>query len=117
MISPSMRPRDLALLLLSSEELRPRRRKRSQSPDVAGMDLKRRLLQRIAAVDPEPAALEASLTRMVEELGPPTGPFRTLAIGFRDDWLALAFNPHWIEQLREEAARQGESGGGESIHP
>jgi hypothetical protein len=117
MTDQTMRPRDLALLLLSSEELRPRRRKRSQSADVAGMDLKRRLLERIVALDPEPAALEASLARMVEEFGPPTGPFRTLAIGFRDDWLALAFNPHWIEQLREEAARQGESGGGQPIHP
>src|SRR5262245_21129238 len=98
-----MRPRDLALLLLASEELRPRRRKRSQSPDVAGMDLKRRLLQQIADLDPEPGTLEATLARLIEELGPPTGPFRTLAIGFRDDWLSLASNPHWIEQLREEA--------------
>jgi hypothetical protein len=113
----ALRPRDLAVLLLSSEELRPRRRKRSQSPDVAGMDLKRRLLERIVALDPEPAALEATLARVVEELGPPTGPFRTLAIGFRDDWLALSFNPHWIEQLREVAARQGEEGGGKPIYP
>jgi hypothetical protein len=106
-----MRPRDLALLLLSSEELRPRRRKRSQSPDVIGMDQKRRLLERIADLDPEPDALEAALARLIDELGPAPGPFRALAIGFRDDWRALTSNPHWLEQLREEAAREGGGGG------
>jgi hypothetical protein len=117
MTDHSLRPRDLALLLLSSEELRPRRRKRSQSPDVAGMDLKRRLLERIAELDPEASALEATLSRLIEELGPPSGPFRSLAIGFRDDWFGLAANPHWIEQLREEAARQGSIADGQPIHP
>lgn len=111
-----MRPRDLALLLLSSEELRPRKRKRSQSPDVAGMELKRRLLERLAVVDPEPEDLEATLARLVEELGPPAGPYRALAIGFRDDWLGLASNPNWLEQLREEAAREGGDGGGRRLH-
>jgi hypothetical protein len=81
------------------------------------MDLKRRLLERIAELDPEAGALEATLARVVEELGPPSGPFRSLAIGFRDDWLGLASNPQWIEQLREEAARQGSIGGGEPILP
>ena len=106
-----MRPRDLALLLLSSEELRPPKRKRSQSPDVAGLELKRSLLQRVADLDPEPEHLEATLARLIEELGPPPGPIRALAIGFRDDWRGLAANPAWLEQLREEAAREGSEGG------
>jgi hypothetical protein len=76
------------------------------------MDLKRRLLERIADLDPEPLSLEATLSRLVEELGPPSGPFRSLAISFRDDWVSLASNPHWIEQLREEAARQEGNEGG-----
>lgn len=106
-----MRPRDLALLLLSSEELRPRKRMRSQYPDVAGLELKRCLLQRIADLDPEPHNLDATLARLIDELGPPSGPFRALAIGFRDDWQGLASNPDWLEQLREEAAREGGDGG------
>jgi hypothetical protein len=106
-----MRPRDLAELLLSSEELRPPKRWRSQTPDVAGIELKRRLLQRVADLDPEPDDLEAALARLIDELGPPPGPIRALAIGFRDDWRGLASNPAWLVQLREEAARQGPGGG------
>src|SRR5262245_44192332 len=98
-----MRPRDLALLLLASEELRPRRRLRSQYPDNLGMELKRSLLQQIADLDPDSDELEATLTRLLDELGPAPGPIRALAIGFRDDWNALAANPEWLEQLREEA--------------
>jgi hypothetical protein len=106
-----MRPRDLALLLLASEELRPPRRMRSQYPDIAGLELKRGLLQRVADLDPESDSLEATLERLIDELGQPTGPIRALAIGFRDDWRGLASNPRWVEQLREEAAREGSGGG------
>jgi hypothetical protein len=107
-----MRPRDLALLLLSSGELLPRQRLRSQSPDAAGLQLKRRLLQRLAELDPEPSDLELALARLIDELGPPAGPVRALAIGFRDDWRGLASNPGWLEQLRAEAAQQRERGSG-----
>jgi hypothetical protein len=107
-----MRPRDLALLLLSSEELRPRKRMRSQHPDVAGAELKRRLLQAIVDLDPDAGNLDGALARLIDELGSPPGPIRALAIGFRDDWLGLASNPHWLDQLREEAAREGRTGGG-----
>jgi hypothetical protein len=106
-----MRPRDLARLLLASEELRPSRRKRSQSPDVAGLELKRSLLQRLAELDPEPDQLEATLAGLIDELGQPPGPIRALAIGFRDDWQGLSANPAWLEQLQEEAAREGSGGG------
>jgi hypothetical protein len=105
-----MRPRDLALLLLSSGELLPRQRLRSQSPDTAGLELKRRLLQRVADIDPEVSDLEAVLAGLIDELGPPSGPIRALAIGFRDDWQGLASNPEWVEQLRDEARRQRERG-------
>jgi hypothetical protein len=79
------------------------------------MGLKRRLLQRIADLDPEADNLEATLTRLVEELGEPPGPIRALAIGFRDDWQGLTSNPAWVEQLREEAAREGGEGRGGSL--
>jgi hypothetical protein len=102
-----MRPRDLALLLLSSEELRPRKRLRSQYPDNLGMELKRSLLQRVVDLDPESGDLETTLARLIDELGPAPGPIRALAVGFRDDWRGLEANPEWLEQLREEAAREG----------
>ena len=101
-----MRPRDLALLLLSSEELRPRQRMRSQYPDTLGQQLKRSLLERIAELDPEAEDLDAALARLVDELGTPPGPIRALALGFREDWRGLASNPDWLQQLREEAARE-----------
>jgi hypothetical protein len=107
-----MRPRDLALLLLSSEELRPRKRMRSQYPDIAGMELKRSLLQAVVDLDPEPEQLDEALDRLINELGPPPGPIRALAIGFRDDWRGLPSNPSWLEQLREEAEREGSAGSG-----
>jgi hypothetical protein len=109
-----MRPRDLALLLLSSGEVQPRPRQRGQSPDAAGLALKRRLLQRIADLDPEADHLDAALTRLIDELGPPPGPIRALALGFRDDWQAAPVNPAWVEQLRAHAAEElerGEQGG------
>ena len=110
-----MRPRDLALLLLASEELRPRKRLRSQYPDNLGMELKRSLLQRVANLDPEADELESVLARLIDELGPAPGPIRALAVGFRDDWRGLEANPEWLEQLREEAARERGDGGGQQL--
>src|SRR5262249_31796096 len=66
---PPLRPRDLAVLLLASRELLPRQRARDQEPDLAGLALKRRILDRLAALDPEPHDMEATLMRIVEEFG------------------------------------------------
>jgi hypothetical protein len=104
-----MRPRDFALLLLSSGEFLPRQRLRNQTPDIIGLELKRRLLQSVAEVDPEPGDLETTLARLIEQLGPATGPARALAVSFRDEWRALPANPTWIAHLQTEAARRGES--------
>src|SRR2546427_2136674 len=59
-----LRPRALALLLLASGDLLPRRRARDQQADVAGMQLKRDLLTRLAVLDPEPDQLEAALVHI-----------------------------------------------------
>jgi hypothetical protein len=103
-----MRPRDLALLLLASGDLLPRQRARDQQADRAGLDLKRRVLERLAALDPEPADLEAALVRIVEEAGPPSGPTRAVAAVVRDEWLAACTSPEWVAQLLGEAASAGE---------
>jgi hypothetical protein len=67
------------------------------------LQLLRRILNRLAALDPEPADIEATLTRIVEELGPPTGPTRALATAVRDDWETACANPGWVEHLLAEA--------------
>jgi hypothetical protein len=108
-----LRPRDLALLLLASGDLRPRQRARDQQADEAGLRLKRRLLDHLAALDPEPGDLEQTLLRIVEEIGPPTGPTRALATGFREEWLTACKAPEWIAQLLAEAVREGQ---GEDSH-
>jgi len=114
-----MRPRDFALLLLSSGELLPRQRLRNQTPDFIGLELKRRLLQSLAALEPEPGDLDEALARLIDELGPPTGPVRALAMSFRDEWQAVPVNPQWIEHLQTEAVRRGERGNGRGrqVHP
>jgi hypothetical protein len=101
-----MRPRDFALLLLNSGELLPRQRLRNQTPDMIGLELKRRLLQAIADRDPEPAKLDETLACLIDELGPPTGPVRALALSFREEWQALPANPQWIEHLQTETSRR-----------
>src|SRR5271170_4498932 len=98
-----IRPRDLALLLLASGELLPRKRARDQQADRAGLDLKRRLLDHVAALDPEPEALEQALAEFIEQLGPPSGPARALAIDFREDWQAACVVPEWTAHLLQEA--------------
>jgi hypothetical protein len=103
-----MRPRDLAVLLLASGDLLPRKRARDQQADCAGLDLKRRVLDRLAALDPEPDDLEAALLRIVEEIGPPEGPARAVAAVVRDEWLAACATPEWVGQLLAEAASAGE---------
>jgi hypothetical protein len=108
MNSEPLRPRDLACLLLASGDLLPRKRARDQQADRAGLDLKRRILDRVAALDPEPAELEAALVRIVDELGPPTGPSRALATLVRDEWRAACAAPEWVEHLLSEATRANE---------
>jgi hypothetical protein len=115
--SDPSRPRDLALLLLASGDLLPRKRARDQQADRAGLDLKRQVLERIAAVDPDPAALEETLMRIVQELSPPSGPVRALAVLFREEWQAAGAAPDWMAHLLAEAlttsnsTRKDKSGG------
>ncbi len=102
--SPSiLRPRDLALLLLASGDLRPRKRARDQQADRAGLEIKRRILEQVAALDPEPEALEAALIKMIDEMGSPSGPTRAVAAVVRDDWQMACSAPEWVSQLLSEA--------------
>jgi len=112
-----LRPRDLALLLLASGDLLPRQRARDQQADAAGLQLKRNLLTRVAALDPEPGELEATLLQIVEAMDPPAGPARAIAAAFRDEWQAACISPEWIAQLLGEALqnRRGGQAHGQSL--
>jgi len=108
-VPPLLRPRDFAVLLLSSGELTPRQRARDQQADRAGLALKRRVLNALAALDPEPDDLEAALLAIVEELGPPTGPTRAIALALLDEWQAAIATPEWLAHLLGEAVRGPEA--------
>jgi hypothetical protein len=106
-----IRPRDFALLLLASGDLLPRQRARDQQADRAGLDLKRRVLDALAALDPEPEELESALLAIVEELGPPTGPTRAIARTVLEEWQMTSSAPGWVEHLLGEAVRGPETEG------
>ena len=56
------------LRALEASEGRSRRRKRDQTPDTIGMGIKRALLERAAAEDPEPETFETwLLTQLLNE--------------------------------------------------
>jgi hypothetical protein len=105
------RPRDLALLLLASGDLLPRQRARDQQADLAGLALKKRVLEELCELDPEPEELEAALVQIVEKIGPPAGPTRALAVTIRDEWLAACVAPEWTAHLLGEAVRDSTEGG------
>jgi hypothetical protein len=103
-----LRPADMALFLLASGALLPRKRARDQQADLAGLALKRRALDLLVAYDPEPGELERCLAQIVEELGPPSGPARAICAGVRDEWEQLAATPGMIDWLVIEALREGQ---------
>lgn len=105
------RPRDLAVLMLAAGELSPRQRARDQQADRAGGDLKRRVLAEVVALDPDGSEVEAALMRIVEEFGPPTGPTRSVALSFLEEWRMAAAAPGWVAHLLGEAVRPPEPEG------
>jgi hypothetical protein len=106
-----LRPRDLAVLLLASGDVAPRQRARDQQADRAGLELKRRVLTELVELDPEPDELEATLMQVVAEFGPPTGPTRSLALSFLEEWRMAAGTPEWVTHLLGEAVRPRDAEG------
>ena len=103
---PQLLPRHLAELMLASGELLPRKRARDQQADLAGMDLKREVLVRLSARDPEPEDLDTALMEIIAALGPPYGPTRAICLSIRSDWEAAIQSPEFISWLLEEALRE-----------
>ncbi len=101
------RPKDLADLLLAGGELLPRQRARDQQADLAGMSLKRQILQRLSALDPEPEQIDAALASIIEAIGEPSGPTRGVCLSIRYDWDAACQSPEFVRYLLNEALRAG----------
>ena len=97
-------PRDLATMLLASGDLLPRQRARDQQADIAGGTIKRRVLERLAEIDPEPEDLGATLERIVQEIGQPAGPTRAIASGIHEEFEAARQKPELLAWLIEQAA-------------
>jgi hypothetical protein len=93
-------------LLLASGDLRPRKRARDQQADRAGLDLKRRVLDRLAALDPEPEAVPTTLAQIIDEFGLPQGPTRAIATLVWEEWQMACVSPGWVTQLLDEATSQ-----------
>jgi hypothetical protein len=113
--SEVLRPRDFALLLLATGDALPRQRARDQQADRAGLELKSRVLNELVARDPDPDDAEAVLMEVVEDMGPPTGPTRTMAALVLEEWRTAIAVPGWVEHLVDEAMhppqRKGKSRG------
>ncbi len=111
------RPRDLALLLLACDGGPPRQRARDQQADLAGADLRRRVLDRLAAIDPEPNQLNEALAGIIDAIGPPTGPTRGVCTSIRQDWDSCQLAPAAWACLLAEAIEAGNRPGGRRQNP
>lgn len=109
------RPAEFCRALLAAVEAsegRRRRRKRDTTPDALGLELKRGLLQRIAADDPDPDALDGwLLTRCLEEPGPyGAGAMRAVAQEILEEWRLCHSVPAFGQWLARGAPSDDRSG-------
>ena len=105
-VDPPLRPKDLADLLLAGGDLLPRARARDQQADLEGMELKREVLLRLSALDPEPAEIEGALAGIIAAMGEPSGPTRGVCLSIRYDWEAACQSPAFVAWLLDEAVRE-----------
>jgi hypothetical protein len=71
---------------LEASEGRRRRRKRDTTPDAIGLEVKRDLLVRAVAADPDPAEFEAWLLEQCERAGGSEGGVRAMALSIFEEW-------------------------------
>jgi hypothetical protein len=102
----SPRPREICrelLAALDAAEGRRRRRKRDTTPDAIGLTIKRELLERAVAADPEPEGFEAWLHEQCLRAGGSEGGVRAMALSIFEEWRLAqdagggAFR-EWLEQ-------------------
>ena len=89
------------LQALDASEGRRRRRQRDTTADALGLAIKRELLERAAADDPEPEDFEAWLMARCEEAAATvsTGAVRAMAVDVFRDWQLAAVSPAFGDWL------------------
>jgi phosphoglycolate phosphatase-like HAD superfamily hydrolase len=105
-VSHRLRPAfvcEALLAALESAEGRRKQRKRDQTPDSIGLDVKRRLLEHVVSEDPEPDAFEAWLMDYVNKAQgtEASGATATIARTVLDEWRlahTLRDFAQWLEQ-------------------
>jgi len=88
---PYERPADFGRAMLAAvdaSEGRRRRRQRDTTPDAVGLGLKREMLERLVAEDPDADGLEGWLLTQCLERSEPhgAGPVRAMALEILDEW-------------------------------
>ena len=71
---------------LDASEGRRKRRKRDTTPDAIGLAVKRDLLERAVAADPDPDAFEGWLLEQCAAVGPAEGGVRAMALSIFEEW-------------------------------
>lgn len=100
MTSP-LRPGPFCAYLLQALDAshgRTKRRKRDQTADTIGLGIKRDLLERAAAEDPEPDEFEAWLM-MQAMAAPASGPIRAMCAEIFDEYRLARAQPRFSEWL------------------
>ena len=109
------RPGDVCrelLAALEATEGRRKRRKRDTTPDAIGLAIKRDLLERAVAADPDPDAFEAWLIETCRSAGAAAGGGRAMALSIFEEWRlaheAESFR-NWLSQgAPSDDTRRGE---------
>jgi hypothetical protein len=107
-----LRPGDFARILLAAAGDPPRTRARDQQADILGEALRRRVLNRLVVLDPEPENLESALLTIVAELDEPAGSTRAVCTAIVQEWemarLGPGFWPFLIGQaIQTDDAHRG----------
>lgn len=114
---PMLRPAEFSrqlLRALAAAEGRRKRRKRDQTPDQIGLDLRRALLERAAAEDPAPDQFEAWLLQQALT-AEASGPTRAMAVMIMDEYRFALHDPSFRGWLAVGAPSEDAEGG--AAHP
>ena len=100
---PPLRPGDFARIVLAGAGGPPRARARDQQADLAGEVLRRKILNRLIVMDPDPDELEGALLVIVAGLGEPAGPTRGVCTAIRQEWEMARISPDYWTFLMGQA--------------
>jgi hypothetical protein len=92
------------LATLEAAEGRRKRRKRDTTPDAIGLGIKRDLLERAVADDPDPSVFELWLIQQCDGAGPNSeGAVRAMALSIFEEWRLAAADGAFTAWLTQGA--------------